>query len=67
MIKRNEMMDRPVIENDVREYLRKEQKQLSGELRKIEMWANERRVPIIPHETVTFLTGYYLYYSQKRF
>lgn len=54
MIKRNEMMDRPVIENDVREYLRKEQKQLSGELRKIEMWANERRVPIIPHETVTF-------------
>lgn len=54
MTKRNEMMDRPVIDNDVRDYLRTAQKQLSGELGTIEKWANDRRVPIIPHETVTF-------------
>ncbi|GEK92084.1 O-methyltransferase [Alkalibacterium kapii] len=54
MIKRNEMMDRPVIDKDVREFLRSSQKQLSGELGRIERWANERRVPVIPHETVTF-------------
>ncbi|WP_423190080.1 O-methyltransferase [Alkalibacterium sp. f15] len=54
MNKRNEMMDRPVIDKEVRDYLRTSQKQLSGALGEIEAWANERRVPIIPHETVTF-------------
>ncbi|WP_368645270.1 O-methyltransferase [Alkalibacterium putridalgicola] len=54
MKKRNEMMDRPVIDNDVREYLRTAQKQLDGEIGNIEKWANDKRVPIIPHETVTF-------------
>lgn len=54
MPKRNEMMDRPVIDKEVRDYLRSSQKQLSGTLGEIEKWANDRRVPIIPHETVTF-------------
>lgn len=54
MKKKNEMMDRPVIDKDVRDYLRTSQKQLSGPLGEIEEWANERRVPIIPHETVTY-------------
>lgn len=51
----NEMMDRPVINPDVREFLRKAQKPLAGKLGEIEKDANERRVPIIPHETVVFL------------
>lgn len=54
MDKRNEMMDKPVIDKGVRDYLRSSQKQLSGQLGELEAWANERRVPIIPHETVTF-------------
>ncbi len=54
MNKKNEMMDRPVIDTEVRDYLRSSQKQLSGSLGELEAWANERRVPIIPHETVTF-------------
>lgn len=51
----NEMMDRPVINNDVREFLRNAQKPLTGTLGEIEQDAHERRVPIIPHETVVFL------------
>ncbi|GAA0363148.1 O-methyltransferase [Alkalibacterium iburiense] len=48
------MMDRPVINSDVRDYLRTEQKQLSGRLGTIQKEANEKRVPVIPHETVAF-------------
>lgn len=54
-MKQNEMMDRPIINNDVREFLRNTQKPLSGILGEIEKDAHERRVPIIPHETVVFL------------
>lgn len=54
MRKLNEMMDMPVIDNDVREYLRDSQKQLTGVLGEIQKDANERRVPVIPHETVVF-------------
>lgn len=58
MKKRNEMMDKPVIDKDVRDYLRTSQKQLSGQLGELEQWANERRVPIIPHETVAFFNWF---------
>lgn len=54
MHKLNEMMDRPVIHDRVRNYLRTNQKQLEGKLGDIERWANENRVPVIPHETVVF-------------
>lgn len=54
-MKQNEMMDRPVINSDVREFLRTGQKPLPGILGEIEQDAHERRVPIIPHETVVFL------------
>lgn len=54
MHKLNEMMDRPVIVEEVRDFLRTAQKQLGGKLGAIEREANEKRVPIIPHETVTF-------------
>ncbi|MCC5895330.1 MAG: O-methyltransferase [Alkalibacterium sp.] len=48
------MMDRPVINEGVRDFLRTNQKQLTGKLGEIEKWANENRVPIIPHETVSY-------------
>ena len=54
MRKLNEMMDKPVINSGVRDYLRTEQKQLSGKLGEIQQGANEKRVPVIPHETVAF-------------
>jgi hypothetical protein len=54
MAKRNEMMDRPVINNDVREFLRKDQKQLTGHLKDLQDLAAERRNPVIPHETVSY-------------
>ncbi len=52
---RNEMMHRPVVKPELVDFLRKEQKQLPGELGKIEKEANENEVPIIPHETVVFM------------
>lgn len=54
MHKKNEMMDRPVINHDVREFLRKDQKQLQGHLKNLQSVANENRNPVIPHETVSY-------------
>lgn len=54
MTKRNEMMDRPVINKEVRDFLRKDQKQLAGNLKELQNIANERRNPVIPHETVSY-------------
>ena len=54
MTKRNEMMDRPVINKEVRDFLRKDQKQLSGHLKELQNIASERRNPVIPHETVSY-------------
>lgn len=52
---RNEMMHRPVVKPELVTYLREEQKQVPGELGQIQKEANERGVPIIPHETVVFM------------
>jgi Predicted O-methyltransferase len=52
---RNEMMHRPVVQPELVEYLRKEQKQIPGELGQVQKEANENEVPIIPHETVVFM------------
>ena len=52
---RNEMMDRPIINEDILHYLRTEQKQLTGSLGELEELAHENGVPVIPHETVVFL------------
>lgn len=65
-MKRNEMMDRPIINNEVREYLRAALPSLSGELRAIQKSAAERRVPVIPHETVVFLQWFIPLIQPKR-
>ncbi len=54
MRKKNEMMDRPVINDGVREFLRTDQRQLTGHLRELQRAANENRNPVIPHETVSY-------------
>lgn len=53
--KRNEMMDRPIIQADVLHYLRTKQRIFSGLVGELEQFANERRMPVIPHETAVFL------------
>ena len=52
---RNEMMYRPIINEDILHCLRTEQKQLTGLLGELEELAHENGVPVIPHETVVFL------------
>lgn len=52
---RNEMIYRPIINEDILHYLRTEQKQLTGSLGELEELAHENGVPVIPHETVVFL------------
>lgn len=52
---RNEMMHRPIVNQDVLHYMRTEQKQLTGKLGELEAYAHEQGVPVIPHETVVFL------------
>lgn len=52
---KNEMMDRPVINADVRSYLRENLPPLTGYLHTLQKEAEEKRIPVIPHETVAFL------------
>ncbi|MDR0922237.1 MAG: O-methyltransferase [Lactobacillales bacterium] len=52
---RNPMMRRPVVKEELVEYMRTKQKQLTGELGVIEEEAHRENVPVIPHETVVFL------------
>ena len=47
-------MDRPVINKEVRDFLRNDQKQLSGHLKELQDIAKKRRNPVIPHETVSY-------------
>lgn len=54
-MKQNEMMDRAVINEDVRKYLRESLPALQGDLKLLQEEATEKRVPVIPHETVAFL------------
>lgn len=52
---RNEMMHRPVVKEELLDFMRTKQKQLTGELGRVEEEAHAAEVPIIPHETVVFL------------
>ena len=52
---RNEMMHRPVVKEELLDFMRTQQKKLPGELGKLEEEAHVADVPVIPHETVVFL------------
>lgn len=52
---RNPMMHRPVVKQEIVDFMRNSQKQLTGPLGELQKQANENGVPIIPHETVVFL------------
>ncbi|MCH0057596.1 O-methyltransferase [Enterococcus faecium] len=52
---RNEMMHRPVVKEELLDFMRTQQKKLPGELGKLEEEAHVAEVPVVPHETVVFL------------
>ena len=52
---RNEMMHRPVVKEELLDFMRTQQKKLPGELGKLEEEAHVAEVPVIPPETVVFL------------
>ncbi|EMF0315509.1 O-methyltransferase [Enterococcus faecium] len=52
---RNEMMHRPVVKEELLDFMRTQQKKLPGELGRLEEEAHVAEVPVIPHETVVFL------------
>ncbi|MDR2508545.1 MAG: O-methyltransferase [Candidatus Ancillula sp.] len=51
----NEMMDRPIIQADVLSFLRVNQRPFGGKLKALQDFANDNKMPIIPHETAVFL------------
>lgn len=52
---KNVMMDRPIVQEDVLHFLRTKQRKFDGLVGELEDFANERRIPIIPHETAVFI------------
>lgn len=51
----NEMMHRPVVMPEIVEFMRNGQQPFAGALGDLEAYANERGIPIIPHETAKFI------------
>ncbi|MGX7108933.1 O-methyltransferase [Facklamia miroungae] len=51
----NEMMHRPVVMETVVKFMRESQLPFQGQVAEIEAYANERGIPIIPHETAKFI------------
>ena len=47
-------MRRPVVKEEIVEFLRQRQKQVSGSLKELENFARKENIPIIPHETVAY-------------
>ncbi|QIL45618.1 O-methyltransferase [Vagococcus coleopterorum] len=52
---KNRMMNMPVVQEDVLNFMRTGQKQLSGKVGELQAVAKENGVPVIPHETVVFM------------
>lgn len=48
-------MRRPVVKEELVDFMRQELKPFSGKLAELEAYAHERGIPIIPHETAVFL------------
>lgn len=50
----NHNMRRPVVKEEIVEFLRQRQKQVTGSLKELENFARKENIPIIPHETVAY-------------
>ena len=47
-------MRRPVVKEEIVDFMRTRQKRVSGSLEELENFAHEENIPIIPHETVAY-------------
>ena len=47
-------MRRPVVKDEIVEFMRHRQEQVTGSLKELENFARKENIPIIPHETVAF-------------
>lgn len=50
----NHNMRRPVVKEEIVDFLRQRQKQVTGSLKELENFARNENIPIIPHETVAY-------------
>ncbi|HGD5476427.1 TPA: O-methyltransferase [Streptococcus agalactiae] len=50
----NHNMRRPVVKEEIVQYMRQHQKQKNGCLAELEAFAKQENIPIIPHETATY-------------
>ena len=50
----NHNMRRPVVKDEIVEFMRLRQKQVTGSLKELENFARKENIPIIPHETVAY-------------
>ncbi|EHG13936.1 O-methyltransferase [Streptococcus constellatus] len=50
----NHNMRRPVVKEEIVDFMRTRQKRVSGSLEELENFAHEENIPIIPHETVAY-------------
>ena len=50
----NHNMRRPVVKEEIVDFLRQRQKQVTGSLKELENFARKENIPIIPHETVAY-------------
>ncbi|WP_416037677.1 O-methyltransferase [Lactococcus formosensis] len=50
----NPMMNRPVVKEEIVDFVRERQTQITGPLKNVETFAHENNIPIIPHETVVY-------------
>lgn len=50
----NPMMNRPVVKEEIVDFMRERQTQITGPLKNVEIFAHENNIPIIPHETVVY-------------
>ncbi|EFA24720.1 methyltransferase domain protein [Streptococcus sp. M143] len=50
----NHNMRRPVVKEEIVEFMRQRQKQVTGSLKELETFARKENIPIIPHETVAY-------------
>ena len=50
----NHNMRRPVVKDEIVEFMRHRQKQVTGSLKELENFARKENIPIIPHETVAY-------------
>ena len=47
-------MRRPVVKQEIVDFMRDRQKQVTGSLKELEDFAHKENIPIIPHETVAY-------------